>query len=597
MPPSDIPSHLRRFVVDQDYGQYTAIHQACWRFLLRQLRHYLAQHGHTCYLDGLDRTGISTERIPRIEEMSACLEYYGWRAVGVSGFIPPAAFMELQAMGILPIGTVMRILEHLLYTPAPDIVHEAAGHAPILIHPEFSQYLHKYAHAARKAIFNKEDLDLYEAIRVLSDVKEHPGSTPDAIAAAEEQLQAAVASVGEPSEANLLGRLNWWTVEYGLIGDLQNPKIYGAGLLSSLGESHWCLRPSVKKLPQTLRCIDYNYDITEPQPQVFVTPDFATLNRIIDELAAQMAFRRGGVFGLARIKSARTVNTVQYNSGLQVSGCLADYVLAPATRAAPMEHQQAIYLRFAGPVQLAYRGTQLSGQGTDYHTDGFGSPVGLLRGHHRCVATWREDELANQGIAVGRSVTLDFASGVRVVGILQGIVRHDALNQLFTFSDCTVTYQGQTLFDPAWGDYDMAVGSTLPTVFGGAADREAYGELDAFAVKHVPPVTMSPQETALEALYARVRELREQHADDTTCNAELPGILDALDREHPDDWLLALEIYELGCAMAQTPAWGAKVQQRLQRRIKVNDALSEFIATGVATVSTPPAAQSRSAAR
>lgn len=590
MPPSDIPNHLRRFVVEQDYGEYTAIHQAAWRFLLRQLRHYLATHGHECYLDGLERTGITTEQIPRIEDISACLEYYGWRAVGVSGFIPPAAFMELQAMGILPIGTVMRTLEHLLYTPAPDIVHEAAGHAPILIHPEFSQYLHKYAHAARKAIFSKEDLDLYEAIRVLSDVKEHPGSTKDDIAAAERGLQVAVANVGEASEANLLGRLNWWTVEYGLIGDMHQPKIYGAGLLSSLGESLWCLQPAVKKLPQTVACVDYAYDITEPQPQVFVTPDFATLHRVIDELAERMAFRRGGVFGLDLIKAARTVNTVQYNSGLQVSGRLTEYLVGQTA-------SEVAYLRFTGPVQLSYREKQLAGQGTDYHTEGFGSPVGLLRGEHRCLATLRPEELAQRGIAVGASVALEFASGVRVAGTLKAIVRNDALNQLFTFTQCTVTYNDQILFDPAWGDYDMAVGSSLPTIFGGAADREAYGELDAFAVKHVPPVTLTPKEEALIALYAQVRDLRQRTADDATLNSELPHIMDALDRDHADDWLLSLELFELSCTMATPPSWQTRVQQRLQRHIDAKDELRGFIATGMAMASAPPAAQSQSTTR
>ncbi len=581
MPPIDIPSHLRRFVVEQDYGQYTAIHQASWRFLLRQLRHYLAQHAHESYVDGLERTGITIEQIPRIEDISACLEYYGWRAVGVSGFIPPAAFMELQAMGILPVGTVMRTLEHLLYTPAPDIVHEAAGHAPILIHPEFSQYLHKYAHAARKAIFSKEDLDLYEAIRILSDVKEHPGSTATEIAQAEQRLQEAVANVGEPSEANLLGRLNWWTAEYGLFGTLDDPKIYGAGLLSSLGESHWCMRAAVKKLPQTLACIDYAYDITEPQPQLFVTPDFATLNRIIDELAVTMAFRRGGVFGLARIKDARTVNTIQYNSGLQVSGRLVDFILDPATRDAPVESQRAVYVRFAGPVQLAYRDKELSGHGTDYHVDGFGAPVGLLRGQHRCLAEWRAEELARHGIVVGKPVTLEFASGVRVQGTLKAMVRNDALTQLMTFTHCTVTYRDQVLFDPAWGEYDMAVGSTLPTVYGGAADREAYGELEAFAVKHVPPVTLTAQEEALVGLYATIRELRQCQAAEEILHDEIPVILDALERAHPDDWLLPLEIYELARTCATPPPWQARARRRLDQRMAANDELSQFIRVGI----------------
>ena len=93
------------------------------------------------YALGLEKTGISTERIPDLAEMSQKLEPFGWQAVPVSGFIPPAAFMEMQSLGLLPIACDMRSIEHLTYTPAPDIVHEAAGHAPILIDPEFSIYL------------------------------------------------------------------------------------------------------------------------------------------------------------------------------------------------------------------------------------------------------------------------------------------------------------------------------------------------------------------------------------------------------------------------------------------------------------------------
>src|SRR5690606_19985716 len=129
----------------------------------------------------------------------------------------------------------------------PDIVHEAAGHAPILVDPQFASYLKEYAQVSKKAVISSEDLAQYEAIRDLSDVKENPDSTPEGIAAAERKLNQVNASISHISEAALLGRMNWWTAEYGLIGDLENPKIFGAGLLSSVGESAECLSPKVKK--------------------------------------------------------------------------------------------------------------------------------------------------------------------------------------------------------------------------------------------------------------------------------------------------------------------------------------------------------------
>src|SRR3546814_5658600 len=90
----------------------------------------------------------------------------------------------------------------------------------------------------------------------------------------------------------LLSRLHWWTVEYGLIGTPENPQIYGAGLLSSIGESVTCMKPSVKKLPYTIEAVNYPYDITKPQPTLFVTPDFENLVTFLEQIAGSMSFRR-----------------------------------------------------------------------------------------------------------------------------------------------------------------------------------------------------------------------------------------------------------------------------------------------------------------
>ncbi|RYZ78457.1 MAG: phenylalanine 4-monooxygenase, partial [Proteobacteria bacterium] len=200
-----LPKHLQKYVVEQNYEKYTPVEQASWRYVMRQLRNFLSKHAHESYQEGLKKTGIEIERIPRIEDISKKLQEFGWRAIPVSGFIPPAAFMELQSLGVLPIASDMRTLDHLLYTPAPDIVHEAAGHAPILIQPEFAEYLRQYALVAKKAIISKEDIDLYEAIRDLSDIKESAASTKDQITAAEEKLTRVSQSISHVSEAAELG--------------------------------------------------------------------------------------------------------------------------------------------------------------------------------------------------------------------------------------------------------------------------------------------------------------------------------------------------------------------------------------------------------
>lgn len=567
-----LPQHLRKYIVPQDYDQYTAIDQAVWRFCLRQLRDYFSTHAPAGYVDGLQNTGITIEAIPRIEAMDAQLQAIGWGAVPVSGFIPPPAFMELQAMGILPIGTVMRTLEHLLYTPAPDIIHEAAGHAPILADATYSKYLHAYGQVAKKAIFHTEDLEQYEAIRVLSDLKEDPNASADAIAAAERHLRNVTAAMGEPSEAAMLGRMHWWTTEYGLLGDLQDPKIYGAGLLSSVAEAKSCLRPAVQKLPMSIACTQQAYDITEPQPQLFVTPDYQRLSAVLEEFAGTMAFRRGGVFGIARAQAAQTVNTVEYRSGLQVSGRLTAYQTDVAST-------EAQYLQFTGPVQLCYRDEELPGHGTSRHAEGFGAPVGYLVGANKCLSDCSPAELEVRGIHVGKVVQLEFQSGVVVEGMLKALLQRDHKILVLTFAQCTVTHAGRTLFQPAWGEYDMAVGASVSSVCGGPADRERYGEVDDFVAKRVPPHVFSAAERRLTELYTQVRQLREHPQADQ--ERRLHAVATALDVEFPRDWLLRIELLELACGLVPQPAWLAALRRQLRTLAEQDVTLADPIREGM----------------
>jgi phenylalanine-4-hydroxylase len=217
-----VPHHLRRFVVEQDYGAYTAVDQAVWRFILLQMYDRLERTAHPAYARGLAQTGMSVDHIPRIAEMDRCLSAFGWGAVGVDGFIPPRAFVEFQALGILPIATEIRRVEHLPYTPAPDIVHEAGGHAPILPDPEYAAFLRRIGDYGMRAFASRHDAAMHEVIYRLSVVKEQRDSTADEVAAAERALAELVAEPVAPSEAARLARLYWWTVEYGLIGTLSD---------------------------------------------------------------------------------------------------------------------------------------------------------------------------------------------------------------------------------------------------------------------------------------------------------------------------------------------------------------------------------------
>ena len=571
----EIPEHLLLYTVQQDASLYTPIDHASWRFILKISRAFFASHAHQKYLDGLRETGISLERIPLIQEMDACLSRFGWRAVAVSGFIPPMAFMEFLSLGILPIACDMRSLEHLAYTPAPDIVHEAAGHAPIIADPEYQAYLRAYGEISRKAISSDQDHAVYLAIRDLSVVKENPASTPADIAAAQKSLDKALSGVTYLSESAEIARMNWWTIEYGLVGDLANPKIYGAGLLSSVGESYHCLGPSVKKVPLTVDCIRQSYDITRPQPQLFVTPSFHELTVILNELAETMAFRRGGSEGLGKAQRAHTTATAVLDSGLEISGTLAGFEQAGEAPA---------YLMYQGPTQLSFAGEELPGQGASYHAQGFGSPVGRIRranGTLQNPAELTDAELEALGFAPGRKGKLEFESGVTVVGVLTSRVSREGSNLILVFEGATVTLGARKLFEPTWGTFDMACGSRVVSVYGGAADRARYlADTVGMKSEEVRQKTnLTPANRGLNQLYGRIRKVREG-GNLAGAGSELESVRAELDRAFPEDWLARFELVEL---LPPSPARTSLCAQ-LQSHATRHPAHAELIARGLSSL-------------
>ncbi len=274
-----LPAHLKQFIVDQHYEHYTPIDHAVWRYVMRQNYSYLKDVAYYPYIPGLEKAGLTIEKIPSLQEMNNALAKIGWGAVTVDGFIPPAAFMEYQAYRVLVIAADIRQLNHIEYTPAPDIIHESAGHAPIIADKDYHEYLSYFGSIGAKAMFSAQDFELYEAIRALSILKEMPDADEAEIKKAEELVAYRQENIGEPSEMSLLSRLHWWTVEYGLIGTLKNPKIYGAGLLSSIGESSSCMDTDIKKIPYTIDTLKYTYDITKTQPAIVCYATFSKPDR------------------------------------------------------------------------------------------------------------------------------------------------------------------------------------------------------------------------------------------------------------------------------------------------------------------------------
>lgn len=570
-----LPHYLRRYCAVQDYDKYTSRDHAAWRYIMRQSRAYFKDHAVDVYLEGLKKTGIPLDRIPKVSEMDLALREFGWGAVPVCGFIPPIAFLDLQARGILPIATDMRSIDHIAYTPAPDIVHEAAGHAPIIADPSYREYLRQYARMAERTIMSSEDLALYEAIRVLSDIKENPDTKPGEVAAAQKALDRAIQNVSYLSEAAMVSRMAWWTVEYGLVGDLKAPKIYGAGLLSSVGESQACLQPRVRKIPLTVKCVDVSYDITEPQPQLFVAESLAHLTDVLKNLEGKLSFKIGGVWGLEQARKSKTVNTVQLDSGIQVSGILSRYEAAVYG-----DRGEPHYIKFDGPTQICIGDKEISGQGRIRHAHGFSTPLGrwtLIS--NQSPANLTDLSLAEIGIVKGKRARLDFVNGFTVEGVVLNIVRANEKLLYLTWSNCTVQRGGQKYFEPEWGEFDMPVGEAVTSVFGGPADRSAYGDYQMGGVSTQPgrQSPFSADELKIFDCYSKVRSIRAGK------NLEAyEKVVESLLSDHRDEWLLALEVLELSEQRKISSALTSKVYELLVGRQGLQDGdQGELISKGM----------------
>ena len=528
-----LPAHLKQFIKPQDYSDYTPINQAVWRYVMRKNVSYLSKVAHKSYLNGLKKTGLEIDNIPNMYGMNRILKEIGWAAVAVDGFIPPNAFMEFQAYNVLVIASDIRQLEHIEYTPAPDIIHEGAGHAPIIANPEYAEYLRRFGEIGCKAISSAFDYEMYEAIRLLSIVKEAENTPQSVIDAAEKSVNDLQNNTGEMSEMAQIRNLHWWTVEYGLIGTVENPKIYGAGLLSSIGESAWCMTDKVKKIPYDIAAADQSFDITKPQPQLYVTPDFAYLSYVLEEFANRMALRTGGLSGIKKLIHSKAMGTIELSTGLQISGAFSNVI----------EHDgKPVYIQTQGKTALANREKELVGHGTNHHSEGFGSPIGKLKGINLAIEDMSPKDLKAYGIYEGENVTLEFEGDITVTGkIITGSRNLQGAIIIISFENCKVTHNETILFKPEWGKYDMAVGKKVVSAFSGPADCQSFD-----LITHVPnsktiKAIITPERAELESLYQEIRSMRKGKID----TEKAFGIFEIVRVKHSNDWLLPLEIAEI----------------------------------------------------
>lgn len=567
-----LPDHLRQFINNQDYESYTPTDQAVWRYVMRKNVDYLQKVAHESYIGGLKKTGISTEYIPSMYGMNRILKDIGWAAVAVDGFIPPTAFMEFQAYNVLVIAEDIRQIQNIEYTPAPDIIHESAGHAPIIANPEYAEYLRRFGEIGSKAISSAQDYEMYEAIRHLSIVKEDRESDQKVIDRAEQRVLDLQNSVTELSEMSKIRNLHWWTVEYGLIGDLKAPKIYGAGLLSSIGESKWCMRDEVKKLPYDLSAADVNFDITQPQPQLFVTPDFAHLNFILEQFANQMGLRKGGTEGIEQLIASKNLGTIEYNTGIQVSGIFK--------RVITDKHDNPIYVQTEGPTALAYHEKELIGHGINSHADGFGAPVGKLENINIAIENMSPYDLEAYKIKEGEMTKLEFEGGITVEGqVITGTRNRKGKILLISFKNCTVKHYDEILFHPDWGIYDMAIGKSIVSAFAGPADFNSFDMITHQLETKNRKLEITPKIQTLRELYKDVREIRENKSAE---QEKLDSIFKTVQSDYAEEWLLMVELYEL--AFVNDFEIKNPIKFHLEKLADKNKEIAHLIEDGIALI-------------
>jgi len=251
-------------VVAQPWADYTATDHDVWRQLYERQRALLVGRASDEFLVAQDAMGMTPDAIPKFDDLNEVLRAAtGWELVGVEGLLPELTFFEHLANRRFPVTWWIRKPEQLDYLAEPDLFHDLFGHVPLLMNPVFADYMQAYGRGG---------------------VKAH-GIGPEAL-------------------VNLT-RLYWYTVEFGLIHQKDGLRIYGSGIVSSKGESIYCLDSDApNRIGFDLeRIMRTRYRIDTYQKTYFVIDSFEQLMQatgpdfrpLYERLAAQDSYAAGDV--------------------------------------------------------------------------------------------------------------------------------------------------------------------------------------------------------------------------------------------------------------------------------------------------------------
>jgi phenylalanine-4-hydroxylase len=201
-----------------------------------------------------------------------------------------------------------------------------------------------------------------------------------------------------------------------------------------------------------------------------------------------------------------------------------------------------VYVQTTGKTALSYREKELVGHGTQYHAEGFGSPIGKLKGINLAIEDMSPRDLRAYDIYEAEKVTLEFEGNITVSGeIITGSRNLQGEIIIISFKNCTVKHNDTVLFEPEWGIYDMAVGKKVTSAFSGPADVNSFDMISHVPSSKTIKAKKSAEREELESLYQAVRQLREGAQSQVTLKEAFASVT----AHHPNDWLLSVEIAEL----------------------------------------------------
>lgn len=229
-------------ITDVDYNDEE---QSIWRHVAERLEELHQRHASPFYLRAKRDLGISNERIPQLTEMNRRLkELTNFRLAPIEGLVDTRAFLSWLSWRTMLSTQYIRHHSRPEYTPEPDIVHEAMGHIPMFTNPNFADFSQFIGHGAR---------------------------------------------IATDKQIEELGRLYWFTVEFGLVEHEGDIKAYGAGLLSSYGELEHAFSDKVERRPFVLEeVINHEYTYSDMQPVLYVIPSYAELKEVTRQYIAKL---------------------------------------------------------------------------------------------------------------------------------------------------------------------------------------------------------------------------------------------------------------------------------------------------------------------